>query len=297
MVGSLALVACFAACVSRSATVEAIVTPTPTPPPPANSTPQKESNKMSDEYIKAVKSHDESVVERAAKAPEDLAKRLDETSATLDREARELAIELVSRQDGKYAGVFLLHRTDDDDPNVAQLAIEKLAKVVNKPPAADVIAATPSRKDPFVRGELYLYLGKSTETGVLEGLRRLSEKDGPANIRLLAARVKLGGEAERKELVAKVAATAPDDVMEMRDIVVYTGDPKVAKGLVGWLDRDDSITNLGTDRQVKMARMRDLAVWTAHLVGVKLPFETTALRNYTAAEIESTRKLLVTLPD
>ncbi len=254
---------------------------------------------MSEAYIDAVKSHDRSVIERAGKAPPGIAKDLDEINASLDAESRELAIELVVRQDNQYAGAYLLRRTGDDDVNIATLAVEKLGKVVNKPSAADTIGAIPLRNDSFIRGELYLFVGRSSESGALEGLRQLEpkEKDDEAKLRLLAARVKLGGKPERQEFVGFVAKTEPDDVMQMQDLMTYIGDAAVAKGVISWLDREDGIVRIGSDRQNGMARMNDVAVWITHLLKITLPFETTSLRNFNADEIASTRKILELLPD
>lgn len=254
---------------------------------------------MSEAYINAVKSHDRSVIGRAGQAPPDIAKQLDEVNGSLDAESRELAIELVVRQDNQYAGTYLLRRTGDDDVNIATLAVEQLAKIVNKPAAAEIIGAIPLRKDPFIRGELCLFVGKTYDSGALEGLRQLeaNEKDKEARLRLLAARVKLGGRPERQEFVGEVAATEPDDAMQMQDLMIYIGDAAVAKGLIPWLDKKDDIVRIGSDRQGGMARMNDVAVWIANLLKIKLPFETTSLRNFTDDEIASTRKILQLLPD
>lgn len=254
---------------------------------------------MSEEFINAVRSLDQSVVARAGSAPHDLAKRLDEVNATLDGEARELAVELISRQDNQFAGTYLLRRTGDDDANVATIAVGQLANIINRPAAADIVAAIPNRPDPFIRGELYLFLGRSTESGVLEALRRRAadESDADASLHLLAARVRLGGKSDRQEMIAKVASTAPDDALVMQDMIVYAGEPAVARGLLTWLDREDPVMRLGSDRQSSMARMCDVGIWTARMLGIALPFDTAFLRNFTADEIESTRKILSILPE
>lgn len=253
---------------------------------------------MSQDFINAVRTHDRTVIDRAGQAPPNLARELDEINSSLDAESREIAVELVARQDSQIAGTYILRRTDDDDANVATIAVEKLGVIMNKPSAAEIIGVVPKRKDPFIRGKLYLHLGKSTDAGVLEQLRQLEagESDGEAKLQLLAARVKLGGKPEREELIGKIVATGPDDVLEMQGLMIYVNRPAIARGLTPWLDREDEVMRIGSDRQSMMARMNDVGVWTAHLLGIKLPFETTSLRNFTPEEIESTRKILQILP-
>ena len=87
------------------------------------------------------------------------------------------------------------------------------------------------------------------------------------------------------------AWTDPDDALKMQKIVVYVGNPNLTLGLIPWLDNNETVMRLGSDRQNMQARMCDVAVWTAHLLNIALPFETTHLRNFTPDEIESTRKI------
>ena len=164
-----------------------------------------------------------------------------------------------------------------------------------KPPKR-VIAIIPSRPDPFIRSKLYLQTGDLREEGILEQLRRASagEKDEDVKLHSLAARAKQGGGPEASEFVSIVSKTVPDDALKMQDLLVYIGRANLAKGVITWLDNEEGVMRLGSDRQNSQARMCDVGVWTVHLLKVKLPFETTYLRNFTPEEIEETRKLLST---
>ena len=268
------------------------VSPTPTPV-------VEENKKMSEEFINAIRQNDRNILQRAQQAPKSLPKDLDQINATLEGESRELAVEFVTRQDNELAGTYLLRRTADADVNVATLAADNLAKIINKPATADLLGAIPKRTDPFIRGKLYLEAGRREDNFVLEELRRQAgaETDREAKLQSLAARVKRGGGPEKAEFLDLVRRTEPDDALPMQDLLLYIDNPNLAKGLIPWLDNEAGVMRLGSDRQNMMARMSDVAVWTAHLLRIKLPFETTSLRNFTAEEIAATRKILETLPE
>jgi hypothetical protein len=70
----------------------------------------------------------------------------------------------------------------------------------------------------------------------------------------------------------------------------------MAKGLIPWLDNKEDVMRLGGDRQEMMERMCDSAIWIAHMLKIKLPFETAYSRNFTEVEIEQTKKVLELLP-
>ena len=253
---------------------------------------------MSEDFLNALRQHDRSILERAAQAPLGLPKDIDQSISTLDAEGRELAVELVTRQDNEYAGTFLLRRTADTDVNVATMAADNISKIINKPKTDEILGAIPKRSDSFVRGKLYLEAGRREETFVIEELRRqaANESDSDAKLQNLAARAKRGGQPEKAEFLEIVRKTEPDDALQIQELLLYVNNPSLAKGLIPWLDNREGVMRLGSDRQNMMAKMCDVAVWTAHLLKIKLPFETTHLRNFTPEEIEATRKILELLP-
>lgn len=253
---------------------------------------------MSQEYITALQQHDRKILEKARQAPRELPKEIDKQISNLDDEARELSIEFVAMQDSEYSGRYLLRRANDPSPDIAALAIEKMNLVIHKPKVEDIIAAIPTIKDPYIRGELYFGIGRRKEPDLLGQLRPVAaeEKDAEAKIKATAALVKLGGKPEKGEFIEIVRNTVPDDALTMQDHLLYIDNSDLAKGLIPWLDNTEDVMRLGGDRQEAMARMNDVGVWAAHRLKIQLPFETTKLRNFTPEEIEQTRKILSLLP-
>lgn len=253
---------------------------------------------MSQEYIKALQQNDRKILERARQAPRELPKDIDRAVAGFDEEARQLSIEFVAMQDSEYSGRYLLRRANDPSPDVASLAIEKMNSVIHKPKVDDIIATIPSVQDPYIRGELYLGIGERKENDLLGKLRPVAanEKDAEAKLKATAALVKLGGKPEKAEFIEIIRNTVPDDALTMQDHLLYVNNPDLAKGLLPWLDNTEDVMRLGGDRQEMMARMNDVGVWTARMLKIKLPFETTKLRNFTQEEIEQTKRILLLLP-
>ncbi len=253
---------------------------------------------MSQEYIKALQTHDRKILEKARQAPRELPKEIDKEIGNFDEEARQLSIEFVAMQDSEYSGRYLLRRANDSSPDVAMLAIEKMNLVIHKPKVDDIIATIPTINDPYIRGELFMGIGQRKEPELLGKLRpaATNEQDAEAKLKATAALVKLGGRPEKAEFIEIVRKTEPDDALTMQDLILYINDSDVAKGLVSWLENSEEIMRLGGDRQQSMARMSDVGVWTAHLLKIKLPFETTRLRNFTFEEMEQTKRILELLP-
>lgn len=264
-----------------------------------NPTPTKENKKMSEDYIKALQQHDRSILDKAQQAPKDLPKDIDTAISSLDEEARLLAIELVIRQDNEYSGRFLLRRLNDASPNVASVALRGIYTVIHKPSTDDILVTIPAIDDPFIRGKLDLEIGTRKEEDLLGKLRAVAakESDKGAKLQALAALVKLGGREEKSQMLDIVRATKPEDALKMQDLLLYIGNPSMANGLIPWLDNNTDVMRIGSDRQNMMARMCDVGVWTAHLLKIELPFETTRLRNFTPQEIEQTRKILELIAD
>lgn len=287
-----------AACSGLSQSTAKTVPPKPEPAKSApNAEPTKESRVMSEKIISAIRGHDRTVLDQARSAPEGIAVEIDEVIGSLDNEAREIATELVAMQDSKQAGTFLLRRTADTNVNVATVAVENLGKIINKPEANDLIAAIPERPDAFVRGKMYLEAGNRQDEFVLDEIRRVSmdEKNNDVKLRSLAARAKRGGRQEISDFMEVVRRTEPDDALDIQALLLYINNPKLAGALLPWLDNKEGVMRIGSDRQNMMASMADVAVWTVHMLKIKLPFETTHLRNYTPEEIETVRKLLQTI--
>lgn len=255
---------------------------------------------VSDRFVEDARAHDASALERVGEASADLAAVFEPVFGTLDFEAKELAIRLVTAQGWPGAGDWLLRRTSDGDVNVTGDAVEALGRLASPPPPAALLQAARGSQDPFIREKLYLLAGRSPAPGTLELLRAAAagESHPEAARALLAARAKLGGAEERRALRGLVATTRADGALEMQDVLLYVGEPWLARGLLPWLASRRGVMRLGSDRQGgAMARQCDLAVWTAHLLKVPLPFSTSHLRNYPDRELAAARTALEALPE
>jgi hypothetical protein len=257
-------------------------------------TPAKENKKMTQDIISILQKHDRTVLKNTTQFPAGVTSEIERKLATLDPEARELAIEFVVIQDSENAGRFILNMTNDQDVNVATLAVESISKVVTKPKAGEILEAIPKRDDPFIRGKLYLEVGKRSDDYVLDGLRKVCAKEGDeeAKLEALAAMTKAGGKPEKARFIEAVKTTEPDDALKMQELMVYIGDASVAKGMISWLGNEEGVMRIGSDRQNMMARMCDVAVWTAILLKVKLPFQATSIKVFSESEIRETGKVL-----
>jgi hypothetical protein len=254
---------------------------------------------MNQDIITTLQKHDRNILKNARQMPPQLPLEIEKNLSALDEDARELAVELVREQDSEPAGTFLLQMTGDSSLNVAGLAVNSIRKISNKPKVHEIIQAIPKRENPFIRARLYLEAGNSNEKDAIQGLRDIFTKEQDEEVKLngLAALTKLHGQPEKNRFVEIVSNTTPDDAIQIQELILYIGKAEVAKGMITWLQSEEDVTRISTDENVVMARMCDIAVWTAHLLKIKLPFETTHLRNYKKEEIEATRKVLELLPN
>jgi HEAT repeat protein len=201
--------------------------------------------------------------------------------------------------DGPGDGNLLL-RLSSDDQQIAVGAAQGLVGMKNLPTAADILLALPKREDSMVREGLYLALGKTGDQGKLEDLRAqtLLEKDNSAREDSQTAAVKLGGDVERKAFFARVQSADVDHAIRCRDQLMYLRDESLAKALIPWLEKNDGVMRLGSDRPPqKMVRMKDLAVWIAFSLGIKFKMTPEYLTNFEPGVIQECGRALVALPN
>jgi hypothetical protein len=252
---------------------------------------------MAEAFVRSLRQHDPGVLNRYRDAPPELAAEIDKALPELDEEARRLAVLLLERHDKSGSGDLLLKLSGDRSAQVANAAARSLTKVRELPLGEKIVSELPKRPDKFVRGQLYLAAGK-TRSG-LEALRRAAaaEPDSSAALDAQAAAVKLGGEPERKLFFERVRKAEPDDALRLADLLEYIGDRRLAKALTPWFANKAGVLRLGGDRQDRMARMCDLAVWTAHALGVPFPIDPEYLSVYGDAVTARARSAAASLPD
>jgi hypothetical protein len=232
--------------------------------------------------LDAARAHDWTIVGRAAKlepvSPSAVAAALQE----LDPEAREIVASAVAAQGRPEQGALMVHLTGDPSVQVQTIAARALGKLASPPPANVLLAAVPARDNPFVRRQLYLAVGRTGERDALAPLRAFAaaERDPDAALDAEVAAIRLGAAAEQARFLDRVRKAEPRDALAVRERLLYVGDPALAKGMLRWLSNEASVMRLGSDRDPKMARMCDIAIWTAYQLGVQFQILPAHLANY-----------------
>lgn len=250
--------------------------------------------------LASIRAHDRTVLARAEKAGPDFPDEVRKAMPALDGAAQELAVAAVAKHDGKGAGSMLLEATGSPNGQVAGAAARAILDASDPAPVADVLKAIPTREMEFARERLFLVAGACKDPTRIDDLRALAlaEKSRRPSEAAQAAIVKLGGKPEREALLLRVRSTPPDRATEVRDQLLYIGDPSLAKGMLPWLSDQRGVFRLGSDRTPgQMVRMCDLAVWTAHLLGVKFPPQPEHLTNFDGALIARADSAIRALPD
>ncbi len=254
---------------------------------------------MSNEgLIQAIREHDWSVRDRAAQASPTLVAEIERAMPTFDTESGLLAVISLIVYNGPGVGAALLALTHNQHPQVAAEAARGLGKVKDRPPIATILAAIPSRTDPLIRGELYLVAGSAGDARQLDLLRKAAagESDEEAAAQAQIAAVKLGGLPEREAFMRRIREAVPAQATRVLEQMRYVGDRTLAKALLPWLSNTASVTRLGTDAAGRSARMCDVALWTAHLLGVRFEPQPTKLDNYPPGMIAAAAAALRELP-
>jgi len=253
----------------------------------------------SKEVMKAIREHDWDIVARPLAAPVSLADEIGRDLPQLDNESKEIAVATLEHIHSPTSSGLLLRMTGDSNLQVAAAAARTLLRVLHIPPVDDILAAISQRENDFVRGRLYLLAGRANEAGKLQALRALvnNEKNPDSALDAQAAMVKLGGEPERAAFLERIRTARPDQATRASDHLLYINDSRLAKGMIPWLSNKSPVFRLGTDRDERAARMCDLAVYTAHQLGIKFYMEPQGIANFEASIIANAEKAVLALPD
>ena len=257
-----------------------------------------------EDILQALREHRGSAVALAPGAPADLAIEVEHALPQLDDQARALAALCVIRRNGPESGPVLLRMTGDTSSQVSIKAATGLFEKVpmtDAPTADAILTVIPQRKNEAVRGYLYLMVGRRNGTPDddrhLTTLRKLEvqESDKNALQRVQVAATRLGGQPERAAFLERIRAAGPDEATNICDQLVYVGDPRLAKGMMPWFGNMASVFRLGSDRDNRMARMCDLAVWTAHELGVTFAMTPKYLSNFSQGTLTAAETALKAL--
>jgi hypothetical protein len=250
------------------------------------------------EILQAIAAHDWTVKQRVVGAPANLGEAIGTALGRFDPEARQLAVDCLEAWNGPGVGALLLRLTADSDPQTAVAAANALGRVSDRPPLPQILSEIPTRGEPFVRGQLYKLIGATRATHLLPELRKVATGESSADAQRDAQRalVMLGGQEEREAFKKRVAEARPDEVLDLQEDLIAVGDPRLSKAMLPWFDNEAGVTRLGGDRNPKMARMCDVAVWTAQLMKIPLPTAPTSLTNYPAQMIAEAKAAVMALP-
>jgi hypothetical protein len=242
-----------------------------------------------EEWLAAIGRADRAVLSKSVAPPPGLAAALASRLPALKGQPRVVAAQALARVESAEAASVLLTLVDDPDLNVAASATRGLRDAAALPPGTSILARLLKVQDPTLRSHLYLAAGRARTP--LEDLRRAiaSESNPEARDAAVAAAVRLGGAPERDRLAASLRSAKADQLVRLLDLVKYTADKRLAPALLPLLDSSEPVVALSPRPNSPMARRADLAVWTAHQLGLIPHLKLTALRRFDPATVAKTR--------
>lgn len=260
---------------------------------------RKDTTLSNQSIIDAVQRDDWDAINAVPPAPLQLSEDLEHVMSQLGDEGSQIATTLASRYPGPRTAHFMLGMAASTHLQAAVTAASSLSDLPQKPSVADIAATAKRAVSPMVRAQLYLSLGLSQEAGALPALQLLLSTEGDAGAaqKGTAAAARLGGAAERVALFERVTSASAANAKDVYDDLLYVGDVRFARGLLPWLDQQEPVTRIGGDEGGRVARMCDLAAWTAMRLGVKVPIPNTRLDIYDDATLQATRAALLQLPN
>jgi len=244
--------------------------------------------------LERFKAHDWNTGAWFPQAPRATVASLQENLSTLDTEARLLAVMYLTDTNSAEAAEVLLRMSGDADGQVAAMAAQGLNSTAGLPSLEAIAAAIPQRRHPMVRSQLYRAIARSGDIEALTRVRSLMLHEGDDEVRLQAvvSAILLGGQEERDEFTYRLRAARPANALEMSEKLLSIGDWRLARGLLPWLNNLRPVTRIGSDADQRMLRMCDLAVLTAHRLGIRFPVNTESPTNFDADTIVAARNAL-----
>jgi hypothetical protein len=249
--------------------------------------------------IEALREKDWSILDRREPVTSTIAMEIEAALPEFKATSSELAAIWLDQFGDEHAGKVLLAMTQNRHMAARTVAAEAIVRCEAPPPVAKILQTIPHQDDEIVRALLYLAVGEMGAREHVAPLRRIreSEVDQFAALDLLAAIVRLGADEERREFVTLLDSTETEDALDMAERLVYTREPRATRGLHSWLRSGEPVTRLSGDRVTHMARMCDIAVWTAHRMGIPLKPTPVCLANFDATLINHAIHQIGTIPE
>jgi hypothetical protein len=240
-------------------------------------------------WIKSIEAVDRSVLGPSARPPTALGPELRARVSKMSEPARVLAAQVLAKMDSPDSASVLLILVKDPSPSVASAASRALRDASNLPPGTGILQVIASVPSAPMRAHLFLAAGKAKTSLLALRQAMAAENDPLAKQAALAAAVRLGGDAERQALTALVRNARAEDVITLMDLLVYTGDKRMGAALLPLFDSQEPVMRISPDPESRMARKSDMAVWTAHELGLLPSLRLTGIRRFDPATIATAR--------
>lgn len=276
-------------------TVWTACTAPPQQQPAANT--KKETTAVTEHFINSLKSHDNTLPNRAADIPIDWLDQVSKEWKTLDEESRDIAIGTAARMRNRAAGAFLLKVAGLPGESNSVTAAEALIDNPDAPDGNTILAIAQPVKDPQTRAQLYRSAGAhGAATAPFEPVAA-KETDPEARRAALEAMSRLGHLPSLHKLFEITSKAAADDVIVLHDALIYVGDKRLAKALIPWLHKTDPVTRMGSDRSPAMIRQCDYALWTAYRLAAGVSIPANHIDNFAPMVLAAAKPVLQALPD
>ncbi len=240
-------------------------------------------------WLTAIEAVDRSVLSAKATAPAGLVAAMRPRIPKMKDQARVVAAQVLEKLDSAEGASFLLTLTADPNLAVAAAASRALRGAKNLPPGEEILQVIPKTGNPAIRAHLYLAAGHAKTP--LAPLQQIAEKEADPQVRYtaLAAAIRLGAVPERAKFAAAIHAAKMEDVVRLTDLIVYIGDKSMAPALLPLFDSQEPIFSISPGPNSRMARRCDIAVWTAHQLGLVPSLKLTSIRNFDSATIAAAK--------
>jgi hypothetical protein len=252
---------------------------------------------MTEHFLNALRTHDNTLPNRAADIPNDWLEQVAKSWKELDEESRDIAVSTASRMGNRLAGRFLLTVAGLPGEPAATPAAEALLTHKEAPDGNTILAAAPAVKDAAIRAQLFRAAGAHGAAVTLFEPVAAKETDPGAREAAVEGLARLGHLPSLHQLFTATEKAEGPQVLMLHDALVYVGDARLAKALISWLHKTDPISRLGSDRSPAMVRQCDYGLWTAHLLATGVTLPANRIDNYPASALSAARPILQALED
>ena len=212
-----------------------------------------------------------------------------------DRRVRLIAVDAIAAAGGPKAPQALIEALSDTDEQVRIDAVNGLHTHVPSGLERQVLAAWDQSKDPFVRRQLPIVLGRTGNPALIPQLNQRLRDATAEETRegLVVGLAKLGDADARVRFGEMLAAARGEGVASMIEYVQYLNDPWVLPYLRPVLERKETARVIGTHVKTVIRRGCDLATdEVLRISGAKFSFAADPGANYTDQQLFEVERFL-----